>query len=176
MSANVTDKLMPAGAPTTAEHHAEFFELYKLMVSTSEALVGRRQAVNTFFLTMNGLLLTAVGLFLRTGPHGHLRLQAAAILVLAIAGAALCAAWRTLIISFGQLNTGKFKIINTMERELAASIFTAEWEALERGENPKVYRSFTSREIYVPIAFGLLYLVTAVLSALVVLNLWHPGS
>ena len=62
------------------------------------------------------------------------------MIVLAIAGAALCWAWRSLIISFGQLNTGKFRIINEMEQSLAASIFAAEWEALERGKNPKVYR------------------------------------
>jgi len=176
MSAELNEKLMPSGPPTTPEQRAEFFELYKLMVSTSEGLVGRRQTVNTFFLTMNGLLLTAVGLFVRSGHDEQVRLQAAAILVLAVAGGALCAAWRTLIISFGQLNTGKFKIINTMERELAASIFSAEWEALERGENPKVYRSFTSREIYVPIALGLLYVITAVLSGLVSLGFWNPAS
>jgi len=176
MNADVTGALTPKGPPSTPEEHAEFFELYKLMVSTSEALVGRRQAVNTFFLTMNGLLLTAVGLFLRSGPHGHLRLQAAAILVLAVAGAALCTAWRTLIVSFGQLNTGKFRIINTMESQLAASIFAAEWEALGRGEDPKIYRSFTSREIYVPIAFGLLYVVAAILSALAAVGIWHPGA
>lgn len=166
---------MPSGAPASGPEHAEFFELYKIMVASSEALVGRRQSVNTFFLTMNGLLLTAVGLFLRSGGHGHIRLQAAAIVVLAVAGASLCVAWRSLIISFGQLNTGKFAIINAMEAELAASIFVAEWEALDRGENPKVYRSFTSREIYVPVAFGALYLVTVFLSAAVAIGWWHPG-
>jgi hypothetical protein len=172
-SHKVADTLTPSGAPATPEARAEFFELYKIMVASSEALVGRRQAVNTFFLTMNGLLLTAVGLFLRAGAQGHIRLQAAAIFVLALAGATLCSAWRSLIISFGQLNTGKFEIINVMEKQLAASIFAAEWEALERGENPKVYRTFTSREIFVPIAFGILYVVTAGLSGAAATGLWH---
>jgi len=173
---NYGEKLLPNGPPKEPEAHAEFFNLYKIMVASSEALVGRRQAVNTFFLTMNGLLLTAIGLFIRGGSHGHGRLEAAGILVIAVAGAALCFAWRSLIISFGQLNTGKFKIINEMERSLAASIFAAEWEALERGENHKVYRSFTSREIFVPVAFGLLYLVTVILSGLVAVGVWSPGS
>jgi hypothetical protein len=171
----INENLVPNGPPATPEDRAEFFELYKIMVSSSEALVSRRQVVNTFFLTINGLLLTAVGLFLRGGAHGHVRFQASGILVLALAGAALCFAWRSLIISFGQLNTGKFKIIGEMERSLAASIFGAEWEALECGRNPKVYRSFTSREIYVPIAFGTLYGIVAVLTALVVVGIWHPG-
>jgi hypothetical protein len=172
--AKVTEILIPDGAPTTTEQKVQFFELYKIMVASSEALVARRQTVNTFFLTINGLLVTAIGLFLRGG--GSVRLQAAGILVLAVAGAALCAPWRTLIISFGQLNTGKFKVINEMERALAASIFAAEWEALERGENPKVYRSFTSREIFVPLAFSALYAITAVLSGLAAVDVWHPGK
>jgi hypothetical protein len=145
-----------------------------MMVASSESLVARRQAVNTFFLTMNGLLLTSVGLFVRGGQSG--RLQAGGILVLAVAGGALCFAWRSLIISFGQLNTGKFAIINTMERTLAASIFAGEWEALERGENPKVYRSFTSRELFVPMAFGVIYVITVVLSSAVALGIWHVQS
>jgi hypothetical protein len=171
---DVRGKLLPDGLPASVDARHEFFELYKIMVASSEALVGRRQAVNTFFLTINGLLLTAVGLFVRTGGQAHLRLHGVAIFVLALAGFIICFAWRSLIISFGQLNTGKFKIINEMERELAASIFAAEWEALERGENPAVYRTFTSREIYIPILLGCLYLLTVVLSGLVVIGAWHP--
>src|SRR5207249_11688352 len=121
--------------------------------------------VNTFCLTSNGLLLTAIGLILRGG--GHVRLHSAGIFVLAVAGAVLCGAWRTLIISFGQLNTGKFAIINEMEQRLAASIFAAEWEALERGENPAVYRSFTAREALVPRAFAVIYGIAVVLTGLV---------
>lgn len=166
----VAETLLPNGAPSTPEAKQQFFELYRLMVASSEALVARRQGVNTFFLTMNGLLLTAVGLFVRGGGSG--RLQAGGILVLAVAGVALCVAWRSLLISFGQLNTGKFAIINAMEKQLAAAIYAAEWEALDRGANPKVYRSFTSREVFVPHAFGLIYAVTTILSGAIAVGLW----
>ncbi|HWE66990.1 MAG TPA: hypothetical protein VG298_10135 [Acidimicrobiales bacterium] len=169
---SIHSALFPRGEPVSAEAQAQFFELYKIMVDSSEALVARRLGVNTFFLTMNGLLLTALGLFLRGG--GHARLQAGGILVLAVAGAALCVAWRSLLTSFGQLNTGKFAIINRMEKSLSASVFCAEWEALERGQNRRVYRSFTSREAIVPISFGLIYGIAAVLSLLVVTGCWKP--
>jgi hypothetical protein len=172
---DVRGTLMPGGPPKDPDGRREFFELYQIMVTSSESLVGRRQAVNTFFLTINGLLLTAVGLFVRSGGDGHNRLEAAAICVLALTGITLCVAWATLIISFGQLNTGKFAIINEMEKELAASIFAAEWEALERGENPKVYRTFTSREIWVPRALVGIYLLTAVLSGIVAIGWWSPS-
>jgi hypothetical protein len=62
------------------------------------------------------------------------------VAVLAVAGVILCAAWRSLITSFGQLNRGKFQVINTIELYLKAAIYAAEWEALGRGENPKIYR------------------------------------
>ena len=78
---------------------------------------------------------------------------------MAVAGAILCAAWRSLITSFGQLNRGKFQVINTIERYLKTAIYAAEWEALGRGENPKVYRPFTSREIWVPNALLVLYMI-----------------
>lgn len=166
--------LTPNGRPRSDQSRKEFFELYRMMVSSSESLVNRRQGLNTFFLTMNGLLLTAMGVFVRGGDTS--RFQAAGILILAIVGAGVCMAWRNLIISFGQLNKGKFAIINRMEQDLAASIFVAEWEALEQGNDPKVYRSFTSREILVPIAFGLIYLAATVLSALVTAGVWHLGG
>ena len=91
-------------------------------------------------------------------------------------GAILCAAWRSLITSFGQLNRGKFKVINTIERYLKAAIYRAEWEALERGENPKVYRSFTSREIWVPNALLVLHILTAVVAGLFATGVFSLGS
>src|SRR5207248_2633544 len=45
------------------------------------------KALTRSFLTMNGVLLTAVGLFPWSGTHGHVRLQAAAIVVVTVAGA-----------------------------------------------------------------------------------------
>lgn len=168
--------LFPNGPPVNERDREQFFELYKLMVASSEALVNRRQGVNTFFLTINGVLVTAIGLFLRNGGGDEVRLQAGGILVLALAGILLCYAWRSLLNSFGQLNTGKFVIINRMEKALPAAIYDAEWEALGRGDDPSVYRSFTTRETVVPVAVGFLYLLTAILSALVAVRWWHLGG
>ena len=156
--------LFPSGPPQNEADTRQAFDLYKIMVDSSEGLVSRRQGVNTFFLTINGALLTASGIIIQTS--GGDRLGGAGIFVLAIAGAILCAAWRSLITSFGQLNRGKFQVINTVERYLKAAVYAAEWEALGRGEDPRVYRSFTSREIWVPTAFFALYVVAGVVAVL----------
>ena len=152
--------LFPSGLPVDEAAKQQVIDLYKLMVSSSESLVGRRQGVNTFFLTINGALLTAFGLLVKTG--GVEQLTALGTLVLAVAGLVLCAAWRSLIESFGQLNGGKFRVINTIEKYLGAAIYAAEWEALEHGKNPNVYRSFTSREVWVPNALLVIYGLVAV--------------
>lgn len=160
---SLREVLFPSGPPREANEVQQTLDLYKIMVQSSESLVNRRQGVNTFFLTINGALLTASGLVVQSS--GGSSVGVLGIGVLAIAGSILCGAWRSLITSFGQLNRGKFKVINTIERHLKAAIYAAEWEALGRGENPKVYRSFTSREIWVPNALLGLHVLT-VLGAL----------
>lgn len=156
--------LFPSGPPTNSEERNQALDLYKIMVSSSEGLVGRRQAVNTFFLTMNGALLTACGIVLKAS--GGDKLSSLGIIVLLLTGGILCGAWRSLITSFGQLNRGKFQVINTIEKHLNTAIYAAEWEALGRGEDPKLYRSFTSREIWVPNTLLVLYVVAALVAIL----------
>ena len=158
--------LFPSGPPKDNVEAQQALDLYKIMVESSEALVGRRQNVNTFFLTMNGALLTAAGLIVQSSSRGGL--SGLGVFVLAVTGAILCGAWRSLISSFGQLNRGKFQVINTIEQHLKAAIYAAEWEALGRGEDPKIYRSFTSREIWVPNALLILYVLTALAALLVI--------
>jgi hypothetical protein len=92
---------------------------------------------------------------------------------LCLTGVIVSFAWRSLLISFGQLNKGKFAVILRLEKRFAASVFEAEWEALGRGEDPKVYRSFTASESGVPVVFMGVYVVAA-LVALVIAAGWHP--
>lgn len=164
-----TEILFPFGPPKTEHATMQSLELYKMMVESSERLVSRRLGVNTFFLTINSALLAASGLIVQSS--GSLRLGALGVFVLAIAGVLLCRAWRSLIISFGQLNTGKFKVINTIERYFNVAIYAAEWEALGRGQNPEIYRSFTSREIWVPEALLIIHGITALTTLLVACGL-----
>lgn len=167
------DDLFPKGIPVVEADIDRLFELYKIMVTSSEGLVSRRQGVNTFFLTINGAVLTAAGLILSNGNND--RLQAAGLLVLTVTGGILAQAWRSLIISFGQLNRGKFAVINRIEQLFPAAIYLAEWKALGEGKEPRKYRTFTSREVWAPWAFSAVYLVATVLEVLVVGGWWTPA-
>ena len=165
--------LLPDGRDSVSADTEKLFDIYKMMVASSEALVGRRQGVNTFFLTVNGALLTAIGLILQGGGEQHL--LAGGILVIAVTGGILSQAWKSLLKSFGQLNTGKFAVINRLEEVLPARAFSAEWKALAGGKNPAIYTSFTSREVWAPwTTFGV-YFLTAALSGAVFFGWWTPS-
>ena len=132
--------------------NSNLVEQYKIFVESSERLVTRRQTVNTFFLTLNSLLLTGLGLTLRE----IIKMQEWVVLVIVpigIAGILMCILWRRLVLSFKQLNTCKFNIIDILEQYLPASLFKAEWAALGEGKDDKKYRPSTKIEMSIPIVF-----------------------
>ncbi len=61
---SVDDELFRNGEPTPDDAEASLTQ-YRLFVETSEAFVVRRQGVNTFFLSVNSIVLAAAGLLLR---------------------------------------------------------------------------------------------------------------
>lgn len=171
---DVASALLPNGLPLRSADRAQMFELYKLMVSSSEALVARRQGVNTFFLTANGALLTAIGLVVRGA--GGVRLPAGGVAILALAGTVLCLAWWSLLRSFGQLNRGKFVVINALETMLPAAVYAAEWKALGEGKDRRVYVSFTERETWVPKILLIIYILATCIGVLVAFGVVEPST
>jgi hypothetical protein len=156
----------------TALDQREFevlMEQYKLFVDTSERLVARRQVVNTFFLSVNTLALSAVGLVakeVQTSP-----LVAIGVVAISIAAIVLCVAWKTLVRSYAQLNRGKFAVIDCLEDRLPAALFRAEWAALGAGKDPKSYKPFTHTEAVVSNIFMVIYGLAALLTVA-----WLIGS
>ena len=136
----VDAELFAGGEPTESDRDALLAQ-YQVFVQTSEALVSRRQGVNTFFLSVNSAILAVVGLLLRDGESADL--ESFMIVGLGFVGVALCKVWRRLIKSFGQLNTAKFDVILAIEKRLPARMFAAEWKPLEHGMK---YASFTETE------------------------------
>ena len=151
--------LFPGGAPPGDDQtRSVLIEQYKLLVETSERVVARRQTANTFFLSINSLLLVAAGVLVREAAGAAVGVLG--IIGLAILGTAVCLAWRRMVVSFRQLNAAKFEIIHLMEDHLPAATFKAEWDALGRGADPSRYRPFTNTEAWMPWVFiGLHYLI-----------------
>ena len=157
---------------STTPNEAEvsvLFEQYKLIVGTSEALVSRRQQVNTFFLSVNSIILATIGLLIRENAASNI--VGPAFVILGMSGMILCFAWSRMILSFRQLNRGKFDVIHALEHRLPARIFAAEWDALGRGEDPSKYKPFTKTESWFPMIMGGLELVVFVVG----IGLWVCG-
>lgn len=144
-------------------------EQYKIFVGTSESLVSRRQQVNTFFLSVNSIILATVGLVMRENTVDNIAVPL--LVILGTSGIALCVAWGRMIKSFGQLNRRKFDVIHALERKLPARVFVAEWVALGRGKDPLRYKPFTKTESWPPWIFGIL----EALVLLAGLVLWFMG-
>ena len=150
--AEALDDIVFHGRTSFEERELEMLmEQYRLFVDTSERLVARRQVVNTFFLSVNTLALSAVGLVARevqTSP-----LAPIGVVAISIAAIVLCVAWKTLVRSYAQLNRGKFAVIDRLEDRLPAALFRAEWAALGEGRNPERYKPFTHTEVLVTNVF-----------------------
>ena len=74
------------------------FDQYKLFVDSSDKLVARRQTVNTFFLSINALLLSAGGFIIRDVPQQWATIPG--VLGVGLAGILLCITWRNLVRSY----------------------------------------------------------------------------
>jgi len=145
-----------------SSNNKDVFELYKLMIESSESLIQRRQKTNAFFITAIGSLLAIAGLLVKTGA---INTGSVGILYgFSVVGLLLCNSWRNLIDNYGKLNKAKFDVILRLEKDLTAQIYSAEWVSLGKGLRPKKYKSFTSTEKNVPLFFGLL-IVTLTLIA-----------
>jgi len=141
----------------------DVFELYKLMIKSSESLIQRRQKTNAFFITVIGSLLAIAGLLVKTSVINS---ESIGILYgFSVVGLLLCNSWKNLIDNYGKLNKAKFDVILRLEKNLGSQIYSAEWIALGKGLRPKKYKSFTATEKNVPLFFGLLIIVLTLIAA-----------
>jgi len=154
---------------------SNIFELYKLMIDSSEKLIQRRQSTNTFFITIIGLLLSIAGfLFQSQGADNN---TPSILYGFSVIGILLCVAWHNLIDNYGKLNRAKFDVILRLEQRLGSRIYSAEWIALGKGLRPQKYKSFTLTEKRIPIYFSVLIITLTIVLTLfynpkLICNFW----
>ena len=133
------------------------FEQYRMFSDTSEALVNRRQNVNSFYITANTALITIAATAFSL--NGDLISKLVITIVLTIPGILLNHSWAKSLESYGIINSSKMKILGMLERQLAASLYDAEWQAMSNKYNKKQYISFTDGEKSIPSIFNGVYIV-----------------
>lgn len=108
-------------------------EQYKLYVEMMDKISARRVLVNTFFLTLNGAVVTTIGVFWRDPPDGSPWL----LLVFLVVVLAQCLAWQQLLTLYRDLVSAKLTVIGALEARLPASPYFMGESAILRTSNTR---------------------------------------
>ena len=133
-----------------------YFEQYKMLVDNAEKVSDKRMIANNYFLTINTALISLTGLLLSIN---FLSVKQWFVCLVGGMGLLICIIWFLIIMSYKQLNSGKFKLIHKLEKKLPVKLFADEWKILGEGSSIKKYIPLSHIEAGVPIVFGILYLV-----------------
>src|SRR5439155_8128692 len=127
-------------------HHHQL-EDYRLYVESSQKVSEKRITTGNYLLTVNSSLLTIFGIASRQHIGG------AWLAIIPVAGLWVSLTWYSLVISYKDLNTAKFKVIHELENWLPAALFRYEWESSEQGKG-EAYKPITHLERWIPVAFA----------------------
>jgi hypothetical protein len=154
MTINDINLLSQAKDTYGIEYEKHLFEEYKLYVELTDRISSRRMLANSFFLALQtALVIVSVVVILK-----NVFLQQLILIIPLLIFGLICLVWVKLIISYKQLNTGRFKVILELEKMLPVAPYTAEWNILKEGTDTKIYKLLTDVEKLVPILFLLLYI------------------
>jgi hypothetical protein len=153
---SIEDDVIGVSENEYGEHYREhILNMYKLYVELADKISERRQSANSFFLTLNSALVALVG-YVNISKDSTPE-EGSFFGLVAISGMVLAFLWYRLIRSYKDINSGKFKVVHAIEKKLPLRLYDAEWTALGRGQDPKLYLPFTHIEIYVPWVFFIIY-------------------
>ena len=145
-------------------------EQYKVFLQTSEDLVTRRQNVNSFYISINSALVALFSMLFAFELSTQQRMVIG--ILFSLVGIVLSVSWIKILVAYGNLNGSKMKIISSVEKQLPASLYDAEWEALSDKLNNKKYVSFTDSEKWIPKIFIAIYACVLIAMLLILLSGW----
>lgn len=133
------------GATTPPKRADETLEIYKLLVEMADRVSQRRQAANSFYLTVNTAIIGAAA-YIVQGAEDFNNWP------ISLAGIAICILWMRAVLSYKSLNSAKFKVIIELENQLSVTAYKDEWEFLKEA-GTKRHTPFHKTEILVPFVF-----------------------
>jgi hypothetical protein len=143
-------------------YQQHLIEQYKLYVQMADNVSLRRSQSNQFYISVLSALLAVVALagkLYGSGADARIELVNVAFLCVTILGLIICIVWAINLLSYRQLNAGKFKVIHEMESMLPYACYDREWEFLGRGEAFSKYVPLTNVEVYVPAIMAIPYII-----------------
>ena len=145
-----SDDEQPAGTDSLSV----LIEQYTTYVNTTLDVSNRRMRNNRFYVLLLSGTLAVISVLAKTEI-----IQAVGLLLAGSLGVALCILWYLSIISYKQLNSGKYEVINEMESELPVAPFETEWDVLNEGQDPRTYITHTRVERKIPGVLLIPYLI-----------------
>ncbi len=160
--ADYTNPLRKEPAEYGEKYRDHLLRQYTMYVGTAEGVSSRRALANTFFLTASTVLVSIDGVALGGAWTNTQLFNSIFFAVFTVASMMFSLTWYSVIRSYDQLNSGKFKVIHKIEEALPATVFETEWAILGKGRTPSKYRSLSKLEARVPLIFFGVYVVLAV--------------
>lgn len=153
----------------------KLLEQYKIYVKTSEDLVKRKQNVNSFYVTLNSIILSAIITIICAMDSfpklGHVNVSSIISIFSSVIGLVICYSWLSLLDSYSILNSSKMKVIIYIEKYLAVNLYDTEWSFVTKKLGEKKYKSFTKKEKSVAYIFGILYVSIIIASIILAFTL-----
>lgn len=146
---------------TDADAAPELIEQYTTYVDTTLNVSNRRMRNNRFYILLLSGTLAVISVLADTQI-----IEEVGLLLAGLLGLALCVLWYLSIVSYKQLNSGKYRVIEEMEEELPFSPFDREWEILDGGDNWRTYITHTRVERKIPVVIGIPYMLIVIWAAL----------
>ena len=143
---NLLQSELENGRNISTENKQLLLDQYRIMIETSEKLMERRQAVGNLYTTICTALLAFIG---ASFGFGNLLVSAFASFISGLIIVVLCFNWRSSLNAHELNNTGKFAVINQIEKYLPADMFECEY----RYNTLNGIRSYSAREKMLPIIF-----------------------
>jgi len=143
-------------------------EQWKFYGQSTHQVSNRRLKNNRFYLRLLIALLGVAGIGSKLGfitPVG--------ILFIGVIGLPFCVLWTFHILSYKQLNSGKYRVLWQIAEDLPYDPFQMEWERLKQGNKPDVYIKHTTIEVWWPRVFGFFYAVLSLYGGLSLLGELH---
>jgi len=143
------------GAPDA--DRSELIDQYTTYVDTTLNVSNRRMRNNRFYVLLLSGTLAVVSVLADTQI-----IEEVGLLLAGLLGLALCVLWYLSIVSYKQLNSGKYEVIQAMEEDLPAEPFANEWDVLDEGRDWRTYITHTRVERKIPGVLAVPYLLITI--------------
>jgi len=136
------------------DHREHYLDQYRILITAVNQITRIKQETNRYFLTIQTILVTAVGISLSRGEYFNPEVWH---VIVPIVGVALSFIWWLRIRKYKYITLAKFSMLRCVEENLPLALYTTEAEILTSAkQNP--YRSPGPLDPAVPWIFGFLYI------------------